>query len=57
MTGPKEQGGLDMPDFDIINNGLKATWVKRLNDSTELKLEAHTPLLPSGRRRFVPPPM
>ena len=35
MTGPKEQGGLDMPDFDIMNNALKATWVKQLNNSTE----------------------
>ena len=28
MIGPKEQGGLDMPDFDIINVSLKATWVR-----------------------------
>ena len=44
MIGPKEQGGLDMPDFDIINNALKATWVKRLNDSTETSSWSHTPL-------------
>ena len=33
MIGPKEKGGLNMPDFDIINNSLKVTWIKRLNDS------------------------
>ena len=44
MIGPKEQGGLDMPDFDIINNALKATWVKRLNDSSETSSWSHIPL-------------
>ena len=34
MIGPKERGGLDMPDFKIINNSLKVTWIKQLNDST-----------------------
>ena len=31
--GPKEKGGLNMPDFDIVNNSLKVTWIKRLSDS------------------------
>jgi len=29
MIGPKEQGGLDMPDFQIINEALKVVWVRR----------------------------
>ena len=33
MIGPKEQGGLDMPDFQIINEALKVGWVRRLSDS------------------------
>ena len=33
-----------MPDFDIINDALKATWVKRLNDSTETSSWSHIPL-------------
>ena len=28
MIGPKEQGGLDMLDFQIINEALKAVWVR-----------------------------
>ena len=36
MIGPKEKGGLDMPDFQIVNNSLKVTWVRRLNDSADL---------------------
>ena len=34
MVGPKENGGLDTPDFGIINKSLKVTWIKRLNEST-----------------------
>ena len=33
MIGPKEQGGLLMPDFQIINEALKVVWVRRLSDS------------------------
>lgn len=45
MIGPNEQGGLDIPDFDIImNDALKATWVRRLNDSTETLSWSHIPL-------------
>ena len=29
MIGPKESGSLGMPDFDIINNVLQATWIRR----------------------------
>jgi len=28
MIGPKEQRGLDKPDFQIINEALKVAWVK-----------------------------
>ena len=31
MIGEKKEGGLGMPDFDIINKSLKAAWVKRLS--------------------------
>ena len=44
MIGPKELGGLDLPDFDIINDSLKVTWVKRLNDSTETSIWSQIPL-------------
>ena len=44
MIGPKELGGLDLPDFDIINDSLKVTWVKLLNDSTETSIWSHIPL-------------
>ena len=35
MIGPKEKEGLNMPDFQIVNNSLKVTWVRRLNDSAD----------------------
>ena len=44
MIGPKEKGGLNMPDFDIINNSLKVTWIKRLNDSPHNASWSHIPL-------------
>ena len=31
MIGEKKEGGLGMPDFDIINKLLKAAWAKRLS--------------------------
>ena len=31
MIGERKEGGLGMPDFDIINKSLKAAWVKRLS--------------------------
>ena len=31
MIGEQKEGGLRMPDFDIINKSLKAAWVKRLS--------------------------
>ena len=31
MISEKKEGGLGMPDFDIINKSLKAAWVKRLS--------------------------
>ena len=33
MIGRIKDGGLSMPDFDIIDESLKAGWVKRLLDS------------------------
>ena len=46
MIGPKEQGGLDMPDFQIINEALKAVWVRRLRDSNRnCKLESYPSFL------------
>lgn len=30
MIEPKEQGGLNMPDFQIIDEALKVVWVRRL---------------------------
>jgi len=36
MIGPKEQGGLDMPDFQIINEALKVVWLRRLSDNKKL---------------------
>ena len=44
MIGPKEKGGLNMPDFEIVNNALKATWIKRLNDSNPAASWSHIPL-------------
>lgn len=35
MIGLKEKGGLNMPDFEIVNNSLKVTWGRRLNDSAD----------------------
>ena len=32
MIGRKEQGGLDMTDFQVINEALKVVWVKRLSE-------------------------
>ena len=31
MIGEKKEGGLEMPDFDLINKSLKAAWAKRLS--------------------------
>ena len=30
MIGPKEKGGLDLPDYDLIRKSLLAAWVKRM---------------------------
>ena len=32
MIGRLKDGGISMPDFDIIDESLKAGWVKRLLD-------------------------
>ena len=44
MIGPKEKGGLNMPDFEIVNNALKVTWIKRLNGSNPAASWSHIPL-------------
>ena len=33
-----------MPDFEIVNNALKATWIKQLNDSNPAASWSHIPL-------------
>ena len=33
MIGPKIKGGLDLPDFKIVNNALKVTWLRRPHES------------------------
>ena len=55
MIGPKEKGGLNMPDFEIVHNALKATWIKRLNDSNPAASWSHIPLayLKNVGGRFV----
>ena len=44
MIGPKEKGGLNMPDFEIVNNALKVPWIKRLNGSNPAASWSHIPL-------------
>ena len=44
MSGPTSRGGLNLPGFEIINNALKAVWVKRLYESTEDASWSHIPL-------------
>ena len=44
MIGPKELGGLNMPDFQIINEALKVVWVRRLGDSNGTASWSHIPL-------------
>ena len=43
LIGPKEKGGLNMPDFEIVNNSLKVTWIKRLNGSNPAASWSHIP--------------
>ena len=44
MIAPKELGGLNMPDFQIINEALKVVWVRRLSDSNGTASWSHIPL-------------
>ena len=44
MIGPKIKGGLDLPDFEIMNNALKITWLKRLHQSCGNASWSHIPL-------------
>ena len=34
-----------MPDFEIVNNALKITWIKRLNGSNPAASWSHIPLV------------
>ena len=43
LIGPKEKGGLSLPDFDIINNALKATWIRRLDSCHPTASWTHIP--------------
>ena len=44
MIGPKIKSGLDLPDFEIMNNALKITWLKRLHESCSNTSWSHIPL-------------
>ena len=35
LIGPKDRGGLDLPEFEIISKSLKTAWVKRMKNSVE----------------------
>ena len=38
------KGGLDLPDFEIMNNAPKVTWLKRLHESCGNTSWSHIPL-------------
>ena len=44
MIGPKEKSGLDMPDYGIINDALKVSWIKILNNRCETSSWSRIPL-------------
>ena len=44
MIGSKIKGRLDLPDFEIMNNALKITWLKRLHQSCGNASWSHIPL-------------
>jgi len=44
MIGPKIKGGLDLPDFEIMNNALKDTWIETLHESSCNASWSHIPL-------------
>ena len=44
MIGPRAKGGLGMPDFDITNNALKPTWIRRLVSSYLIASWLHIPV-------------
>ena len=35
LIGPKDRGGLDLPEFEIISKSLKTAWIKRMKNSVE----------------------
>jgi len=41
MIGPKEQGGLNRPDFQTINEALQVVWVRRLSNSNRTASWSH----------------
>jgi len=44
MVERKEQGGLNLPDFQIIKEALKVVWARRLSDSNGTASWSHNPL-------------
>ena len=45
MIGPTSKGGLNLPDFKIINNSLKVVWIRRLYESKEDASWSYIPLV------------
>ena len=45
LIGPISKGGLNLPDFEIINNALKVVWIRRLYESKEDASWSHIPLV------------
>ena len=35
LIGPKDRGGLDLPEFEIISKSLQTAWVKRMKNGVE----------------------
>ena len=45
LIGPISKGGLNLPDFEIINNALKVVWIRRLYESKKDANWSHIPLV------------
>ena len=45
LIGPIVKGGLNLPDFEIINNALKVVWIRRLYESKEDASWSHITLV------------
>ena len=44
MTGLRIKDGVDLPDFEIMNNALKVTYIRRIHKSSSNARERHIPL-------------